>query len=78
MAKEEIIAHKDGTAINLFYRNLPCLSVDNDLTYLSVKDRAESLVEINDAMDRIPTDRLTRSAGLKVCHDRRKYYMPLL
>ena len=53
VAKEEIFALKGGTAINLFYRDLPRLSVDIDLTYLPVKDRADSLVEINDAMDRI-------------------------
>lgn len=53
VAKEEIFALKGGTAINLFYRDLPRLSVDIDLTYLPVKDRAESLAEINDAMDRI-------------------------
>ena len=53
VAKEEKFALKGGTAINLFYRDLPRLSVDIDLTYLPIKDRAESLVEINDAMDRI-------------------------
>ncbi|MBY5928223.1 nucleotidyl transferase AbiEii/AbiGii toxin family protein [Halomonas sp. DP8Y7-3] len=55
VAEEEIFALKGGTAINLFYRDLPRLSVDIDLTYLPVKDRAESLVEINEAMDRIAT-----------------------
>lgn len=53
VAAEEIFALKGGTAINLFYRDLPRLSVDIDLTYLPVKDRDESLAEINEAMDRI-------------------------
>lgn len=53
VAKEEIFALKGGTAINLFYRDLPRLSVDIDLTYLPIKERAESLVEVNEAMDRI-------------------------
>jgi predicted nucleotidyltransferase component of viral defense system len=53
VAKEAIFALKGGTAINLFYRDLPRLSVDIDLTYLPIKDRAESLNEINDAMDRM-------------------------
>lgn len=53
VAKEEIFALKGGTAINLFYRDLPRLSVDVDLTYLPIKERAESLVEINETMDRI-------------------------
>ncbi len=55
VAEEGIFALKGGTAINLFYRDLPRLSVDIDLTYLPVKDRAESLAEINEAMDRIAT-----------------------
>lgn len=53
VAAEDIFALKGGTAINLFYRDLPRLSVDIDLTYLPVKERAESLDEINAAMDRI-------------------------
>ena len=53
VAKEPVFALKGGTAINLFYRDLPRLSVDIDLTYLPIKDRNDSLVEINEAMDRI-------------------------
>jgi predicted nucleotidyltransferase component of viral defense system len=53
VAEETVFALKGGTAINLFYRDLPRLSVDIDLTYLPVKDRAESLAEINEALDRI-------------------------
>ena len=63
VAKEEIFALKGGTAINLFYRDLPRISVDIDLTYLPLKDRAESLVEINDAMDRITGAKAQRIAG---------------
>ena len=50
---EEVFALKGGTAINLFYRILPRLSVDIDLTYLPIKERTESLAGINEAMDRI-------------------------
>jgi predicted nucleotidyltransferase component of viral defense system len=53
VAAEKIFALKGGTAINLFYRDLPRLSVDIDLTYLPIKERAESLVEIDQALDRI-------------------------
>ncbi len=53
VAREEVFALKGGTAINLFYRDLPRLSVDIDLTYLPVQNRAESLAEIHDALDRI-------------------------
>lgn len=53
VAKEEVFALKGGTAINLFYRDFPRLSVDIDLTYLPMKDRSDSLTDINEAMDRI-------------------------
>jgi len=53
LASESIFALKGGTAINLFYRDLPRLSIDIDLTYLPVKQRDKSLAEINAAMDRI-------------------------
>lgn len=45
VAKENVFALKGGTAINLFYRDLPRLSVDIDLTYLPIKDRGESLAK---------------------------------
>jgi hypothetical protein len=44
---------KGGTAINLFVRNMPRLSVDIDLTYLPVSSREESLAAIDAAMRRI-------------------------
>lgn len=53
ITEEASFALKGGTAINLFYRDLPRLSVDIDLTYLAIADRASSLAGINDAMDRI-------------------------
>ena len=53
VAAEDAFALKGGTAINLFYRDLPRLSVDIDLTYLPVQDRDTSLADINAAMDRI-------------------------
>lgn len=40
-------ALKGGTAINLFVRDLPRLSVDIDLTYLPVDDRSIALENIN-------------------------------
>lgn len=56
VAKEDMFALKGGTAINLFYRDLPRLSVDIDLTYLPIKDRNESLADIDAALDRIAQD----------------------
>jgi predicted nucleotidyltransferase component of viral defense system len=53
IAVETVFALKGGTAINLFLRNMPRLSVDIDLTYVPVKDRASSLKEIDAAIRRI-------------------------
>ncbi len=69
VAAEDVFALKGGTAINLFYRDLPRLSVDLDLTFLPVEDRDTSLAAINTAMDRIAkrggvgTIRASRVAG---------------
>ena len=53
IAKEKCFALKGGTAINLFVRDLPRLSVDIDLTYVPVSPRAKSLGAIDKAMKRI-------------------------
>lgn len=53
VAKEPDFALKGGTAINLFIRNLPRLSVDIDLVFLPTYDRPEALAAIDAAMKRI-------------------------
>lgn len=53
VAEETCFALKGGTAINLFVRNMPRLSVDIDLTYLPIADRKTSLAAIDAAMKRI-------------------------
>ena len=53
VADESCFALKGGTAINLFVRNLPRLSVDIDLTYLPIADRSQSLTAIQNALRRI-------------------------
>ncbi len=53
IAAEKDFALKGGTAINLFVRDMPRLSVDIDLAYLPVADRAASLTGIDAAMKRI-------------------------
>ncbi|GAD58531.1 nucleotidyl transferase AbiEii/AbiGii toxin family protein [Brevundimonas sp. BAL450] len=50
---ETEFALKGGTAINLFVRDLPRLSVDIDLTYLPVRERGESLAAIDAGLRRI-------------------------
>ena len=41
VAEEQVFALKGGTAINLFIRDMPRLSVDIDLTYLPVAPRPD-------------------------------------
>ena len=50
VATEACFALKGGTAIKLFLRNLPRLSIDIDLTYLPLKERSPSLAEIEHAL----------------------------
>lgn len=53
VAEEAAFALKGGTAINLFYRDMPRLSVDIDLTYLPLDERAVALPAIDSAFDRM-------------------------
>ena len=53
VAAETCFALKGGTAINLFIRDLPRLSVDIDLVYLPIANREASLLEIRSSLARI-------------------------
>lgn len=53
IGEETCFALKGGTAINLFVRNLPRLSVDIDLTYLQRETRDTALTNIGAALERI-------------------------
>lgn len=53
IAQEKCFALKGGTAINLFVRDFPRLSVDIDLVYVPDADRETALSEIKQALDRI-------------------------
>ncbi len=64
IAAESTFALKGGTAINLFYRDMPRLSVDIDLTWLPIGDRSSSLREIDGALDRIATSIVGRNPGV--------------
>ena len=50
---ESCFALKGGTAINMFVRDMPRLSVDIDLMYLPVEDRTSSLKHIAESLERI-------------------------
>lgn len=56
VAKQDCFALKGGTAINLFLRDMPRLSVDIDLAYIPVEDRDTSLAGIDDALFKITND----------------------
>ncbi len=66
VAKQTCFALKGGTAINLFLRDMPRLSVDIDLTYLPVEDRDASLVAIDTALGAITADVEQRIPGSRV------------
>ncbi|TWB08766.1 hypothetical protein FBZ99_11872 [Rhizobium sp. ERR 1071] len=58
IARHEAFALKGGTAINLFYRDMPRLSVDIDLVYLPIEDRETTLKNIDAILDHIRADLL--------------------
>lgn len=66
VANEHCFALKGGTAINLFVRNLPRLSVDIDLIYLPVQDRATSLAEVGAALERMASSIDGQSKNIRV------------
>ncbi|MFC2112887.1 nucleotidyl transferase AbiEii/AbiGii toxin family protein [Bacteroidota bacterium] len=60
IATEKALALKGGTAINLFLRNMPRLSVDIDLTYLPFDNREMALTNISRSLGKI-RERITKS-----------------
>ena len=66
IAAEDVFALKGGTAINLFYREMPRLSVDIDLAYLPVDEREKSLQDIDETLDRIVAAISERNPGVEV------------
>ncbi|EHQ29754.1 nucleotidyl transferase AbiEii/AbiGii toxin family protein [Mucilaginibacter paludis] len=70
VARESCFALHGGTAINLFVRDMPRLSVDIDLTYLPIEDRAASLQHIAEALERIKASIERTMRGVRVNHRR--------
>lgn len=66
IARHEAFALKGGTAINLFYRDMPRLSVDIDLTYLPIEDRETTLKNIDTTLERIREDLIHNLRGVRV------------
>lgn len=63
--KQSQFALKGGTAINLFLRDMPRLSVDIDLTYLPVNPREEALADISRSLKEAAAQ-VRRVLGAKV------------
>lgn len=59
-------ALKGETAINLFYRDMPRLSVDIDLTYLPIEDRETTLKNIDTTLEHIREDLMRNLRGVHV------------
>lgn len=57
-----------GTAINLFYKNMPRYSVDIDLTYIPITDRRTSIDVINAHLTQLKQMIERTVPGIKVVH----------
>lgn len=69
VAEEKDFALKGGTAINLFVRDFPRLSVDIDLTFLPILPRPDSIAAVNSGMARVAQRIGKNLAGVHV-HER--------
>jgi predicted nucleotidyltransferase component of viral defense system len=69
VAKETCFALHGGTAINLFVRNMPRVSVDIDLTYIPIEPRETFLQNSLEALNRIKTRIEQLGLRLKVTHN---------
>jgi predicted nucleotidyltransferase component of viral defense system len=68
IALEPRFALHGGTAINLFDRDMPRLSVDIDLTYIPIEDRETSFTNISVALTNIKSSIEKRLEGSRVEH----------
>ncbi|MEL4377903.1 nucleotidyl transferase AbiEii/AbiGii toxin family protein [Brucella cytisi] len=66
IARYDAFALKGGTAINLFYRDMPRLSVDIDLVYLPVEDRETTMKGIDTTLEHIREDLQRNLRGVAV------------
>lgn len=66
VSKRREFALKGGTAINLFLRGLPRLSIDIDLVYLPRTPREEAIPAIRQGLNAIATDLIATVPGIRV------------
>lgn len=72
VSKEKCFALHGGTAINLFLRNMPRLSVDIDLTYIPLENRTSSISKINAALSQIKTRLEKLIPSINIIHQEEK------
>lgn len=72
VATESAFALNGGTAINMFYQEMPRLSVNIDLTWLPVTDRSSSLRNIDRALRRIAALIRENNSGIHAQYLQRK------
>lgn len=70
VGQQSCFALKGGTAINLFIRDMPRLSVDIDLAFLPMLDRKQALADIDVALKAIALDVAKRLSGCTLCQSR--------
>lgn len=66
MGEHPCFALKGGTAINLFHRNMPRLSVDIDLVYVPIGERMQSLEEMTRNLKLIGNAIITRIPDARI------------
>lgn len=66
IAEDECFAIHGGTAINLFLKDLPRYSVDIDLTYVPLEDRATSLANIDKHLNTIAAKAKRAFKGMNI------------
>ena len=64
--QEDCFALKGGTAINMFVRDMPRLSVDIDLCYLPIEDRETTLTNIDRSLNEIAKKIQNRHANIVI------------
>lgn len=66
VAEEKVFNLKGGTAINLFVRDMPRMSVDIDLTYVGAEPRDQAIKIAEAALDNVKKKIETQISGIKV------------
>lgn len=57
---------KGGTAINLFYRDFPRISVDIDLTYTRIESREDTIRNMNSGLEHLDSLIMERVPGVRI------------